>query len=71
MSRHLTPGFLLLAAPLMAAAAALLAPAQGSARTYGGAERDAPLARFQDPLCPGIVGVAQRQAERKCIYHKD
>lgn len=46
--------------PLALAAALLSLPA--AANTYGGAERDEPLARFEDPLCPGIVGVAQDSA---------
>jgi hypothetical protein len=45
------------------AAAAFLVPLSAAAKTYGGADRDEPLARFQDALCPGIVGVAQEQAE--------
>jgi hypothetical protein len=48
-----------LLAPLLAAvAAALLVPSSAAARVFGGADRDVPLARFEDPLCPGIVGVA-------------
>lgn len=53
-----------LAASLLAAlAAALLAPLPTAAKVYSGGDRDVPLARFQDPLCPGIVGVQQAQAE--------
>jgi hypothetical protein len=46
-----------------ATAAATFAPGLAAARVYSGADRDVPLARFQDPLCPGIAGVAQAQAE--------
>lgn len=62
MPRHLTSS--LVAAPLLAvaAAAASLAPQPAAAKVYGGADRDVPLARFQDPLCPGIVGVAEDSA---------
>ena len=59
MSPRQTLSFL--AAPLLAAA--LLAPAPAAARVYSGADRDLPLARFEDPLCPGIVGVEQASAE--------
>lgn len=57
MVRKLTASILLIAA------AAALAPAGAGAKVYSGADRDVPLARFQDPLCPGIAGVAQAQAE--------
>lgn len=46
-----------------AACAALFAPIPAAAKVYSGADRDVPLARFQDALCPGIVGVQQEQAE--------
>ena len=46
-----------------AACAALLAPIPAAAKVYSGADRDVPLARFQDALGPGIVGVQQEQAE--------
>jgi hypothetical protein len=59
VSRNLTASLLI----AIAAAAALLAPASGAAKTYGGADRDVPLARFQDPLCPGIFGVQKASAE--------
>lgn len=55
-----------LTAPLLTAIASvamLLAPSSAAARVYSGADRDVPLARFQDPLCPGIVGVQRDQAE--------
>jgi hypothetical protein len=55
-----------LTASLLAAfatAAALLAPPPAAAKVYSGGDRDVPLARFQDPLCPGIIGVQQGQAE--------
>lgn len=52
-----------LLAALFAAAAALLIPGSASAQVFGGADRDVPLARFQDPLCPGIVGVQLEQAQ--------
>lgn len=43
---------------------ALLAGAlPAAAKVYSGGDRDVPLARFQDALCPGIVGVQQAQAE--------
>lgn len=44
-------------------AAALLSSPPVAAKTYGGADRSEPLARFQDPLCPGIVGVERNSAE--------
>ena len=50
----------LTASILLVAAAAALAPAGAGAKVYSGADRDVPLARFQDPLCPGIAGVAPR-----------
>lgn len=63
MSRCLT--FPLLFASLLAVATtvASLASSPAAARAYSGADREVPLARFQDPLCPGIVGVAQDSAE--------
>lgn len=51
-----------LLAPLLAAAA-LLAPAAALAQVYGGIDRDEPLARFQDPLCPGVIGVQLDRAQ--------
>ncbi len=59
MSRKLTTSILIAAAGVAAA----LAPGFAAAKVYGGADRDVPLARFQDPLCPGIAGVAQDSAE--------
>lgn len=59
MTRRLT---LSLLSPLVAVAA-LLAVTPGSAKVYSGADRDVPLARFQDEVCPGIVGVQQDSAE--------
>jgi len=52
-----------LLAPLLAAVAALLVPAAAAGQVYGGADRDMPLARFEDPLCPGIIGVALNSAQ--------
>jgi hypothetical protein len=49
-------------APLLAAAA-LAMPNPAAAQVYGGVDRDMPLARFQDPLCPGIVGLALGSAQ--------
>jgi len=46
-----------------AAFAALFVPFAAAAKVYGGADRDMPLARFEDALCPGIVGVQQDSAE--------
>ena len=53
----------LLTASALAAAAALFTSQSAAAKTYGGADRDVPLARFQGLLCPGVVGVAQDPAE--------
>ncbi len=50
-------------APLLAAAAALLVSAPAAAQVFGGADRDVPLARFQDPLCPGVIGIKTEQAQ--------
>ena len=61
MSRRLITSLFLV--PLIATAGASLAPAYADAKVYSGADRDVPLARFQDPLCPGIIGVEQVQAE--------
>jgi hypothetical protein len=51
--------------PLIAFAASVAAFASvpATAKVYSGSDRDAPLARFQDPLCPGIIGVARDSAE--------
>ena len=57
MPRRLTASLIAIAAT------ALLAPAAVAAKVYSGADRDVPLARFQDPLCPGVAGVEQAQAE--------
>jgi hypothetical protein len=51
---------------LLAAAAALAvltAPAVALAQALGGADRDEPLARFADPICPGVVGMKVEVAE--------
>jgi hypothetical protein len=56
--RNLTASFFLAIAVAVAAA-----PVPLAANTYGGADRDVPLARFADPLCPGVFGVEQTQAE--------
>jgi hypothetical protein len=52
-----------LIAPLLAAAAATLVPGPAAAQVFGGADRDVPLARFQDALCPGVVGIKLEQAQ--------
>lgn len=52
----------LLVGPLVAAAS-LLAPAPAAARVFGGVDRGEPLARFQDAVCPGIVGLKVEFAE--------
>jgi hypothetical protein len=56
--RHLTRS-------LLAAAtfAALLAPLPAVAQVFGGASRGEPLARFEDPLCPGVAGLQVDTAE--------
>jgi hypothetical protein len=59
VSRNLTASLLV----AFATAAALLAPLPATAKVYSGGDRDVPLARFEDPLCPGIIGVQQAQAE--------
>jgi hypothetical protein len=46
-----------------ALAAAFLAPVPATAQVLGGAERDEPLARFADPICPGVVGMKVEVAE--------
>jgi len=46
-----------------ALAAALLAPLPAVAQALGGADRDEPLARFADPICPGVVGMKVEVAE--------
>jgi hypothetical protein len=54
----------LLSASIVAATmSALLAATPDTAKVYGGAERDVPLARFQDAVCPGIIGVQRDSAE--------
>jgi hypothetical protein len=52
-------------ASLFAAAAlgAALLTTSGAAEVFGGAARDVPLARFQDPLCPGVVGIQLERAQ--------
>jgi len=55
-----------LALPLVVAigaACAVIAATAATAKVYSGADRDIPLARFQDALCPGIIGVQQDSAE--------
>jgi hypothetical protein len=44
-------------------ALATLTPAAAAGQVFGGADRDVPLARFQDPLCPGVVGIQLEQAQ--------
>ena len=46
-----------------AAFAAALAAPPAIADVFGGATRDEPLARFQEPLCPGIAGLRVEVAE--------
>ena len=51
---------------LLAAAAALaaaLAAPPASAQVFGGAQREQPLPRFQEPLCPGVAGLKREAAE--------
>jgi len=51
-------------AALAALAAATLAPAApAAAQVFGGVDRKEPLARFADPLCPGVVGLKRDFAE--------
>lgn len=51
-------------APVLSAVALLmLAPAPAAGQALSGAARDEPLPRFQDPVCPGIVGLRQDFAE--------
>lgn len=52
--------------PLLAAAAAVASagmPALANAQVFGGVDRDEPLARFQDPLCPGVIGIPLDRAQ--------
>lgn len=58
MPRRLTASLL-----LAAALAACLAPGSAAARVFGGADRGEPLPRFEDPLCPGVVGLQLESAE--------
>jgi hypothetical protein len=53
----------LVAVCFLGAATSAGLPASAAAKVYSGADRDVPLARFEDPLCPGIVGVQQTSAE--------
>jgi len=55
MSRRLLATFVI--------AAGLLAPIPAGAQAFGGAARDEPLARFQDPLCPGVIGAELDSAQ--------
>ena len=51
---------------LLAAAAALavaLAAPPASAQVFGGVQREQPLPRFQEPLCPGVAGLKREAAE--------
>ncbi|WP_305098007.1 hypothetical protein [Croceibacterium aestuarii] len=47
----------------LAAAAACFAASPASAEVYGGAAREEPLPRFEDRLCPGVIGLQRDQAE--------
>lgn len=51
----------IVAAAAIAAGALFAAPAAGE--VFGGALRDQPLARFQEPLCPGVAGLRVEVAE--------
>jgi hypothetical protein len=55
MSRRLLASFVI--------AAVLLAPIPAGAQAFGGAARDVPLARYQDPLCPGVIGAQLDSAQ--------
>lgn len=51
-------------APLLSAVALLmLAPAPATGQPLSGAVRDDPLPRFNDPLCPGVIGLKVDVAE--------
>jgi hypothetical protein len=51
-------------APLLSAAALLMiAPAPTAGQALSGAARDEPLPRFQDPVCPGVIGLKVEVAE--------
>ena len=51
-------------APLLSATALLmLAPAPAAAQAHSGTARDEPLPRFQDPLCPGVIGLKVEVAQ--------
>jgi hypothetical protein len=58
VSRHLASS--LLAAAVLAAG---LAAVPAAAQLFGGADRGEPIARFEDPLCPGVVGLEVETAE--------
>jgi hypothetical protein len=47
----------------LAATAAAIASLPASADVYGGVDRDVPLPRFEDRLCPGVTGMQREQAE--------
>jgi hypothetical protein len=51
--------------PFLAATAlaAFLMPAPVAAQTFGGADRGEPIPRFEEPLCPGVVGLQLESAE--------
>ncbi|MGV3556266.1 MAG: hypothetical protein ACO1OD_13535 [Croceibacterium sp.] len=46
-----------------AALAAVFAALPAAAQVFGGVQREEPLPRFQDPLCPGIAGLQVEAAE--------
>jgi hypothetical protein len=46
-----------------ALAVCLLASSPAAAQALGGEARDEPLARFADPICPGVVGMKVEVAE--------
>jgi hypothetical protein len=53
----------LLAAPLIAAAALATPVPAAAGGVFGGVDRGEPLARFDEPVCPGIVGLKVDFAE--------
>jgi hypothetical protein len=46
-----------------AAFAVLLAAPPAAAQVFGGAQREQPLPRFQEPICPGVAGLKREAAE--------
>jgi hypothetical protein len=58
VSHRLTHSFL-----AAATLAVFLAPAPAAAQVFGGADRGEPIPRFEEPLCPGVVGLQLESAE--------